>query len=228
MTPVLLTLTRIRVIAPVLLAQLLALPAAMAVPPAPRSGHRLTGVARYADGRVVPNCRVLVLHPAFDPLHETRCDTEGRYQLILDAGSYNAVAILDDGYGKTTLEFWAWNVRVGGDLVLDATIDRIEVYNLSLWNSKGGAPSLFIAFRPMSLDRVGAAPQPRIVEHDTLMVQDLSPALTRGQVRVTVDGTPAEVESLQWYFERYFDQTAGAHRYLPACLVQVARPRLAI
>jgi Carboxypeptidase regulatory-like domain len=85
------------------------------VPANPSARSILSGVVRYADGRPAANCRVLVLHPAFDPMQETRCDGTGRYRLELAPGTYNAIAILDDGYGKTTLEFWAWNVHLAGD-----------------------------------------------------------------------------------------------------------------
>jgi hypothetical protein len=210
-------------IALVLLAQFLA----GSPPPRPVT-PRIAGVVRYADGRGVANCRVVVLHPAFDSLKEVRCDARGHYELSLEAGTYNAIAILDEGYGKTTLEFWAWNVQVSGDLVLDATIDRLEVYNLSVWNSKGGAPSMFLSFRPMSLERAlaGASPEPRVVAGDTLMVVDISPALKRQDLVVTIDGVPTEVESLQWYYERYLDKAAGGHRSMPVGLLQVARPAL--
>lgn len=197
--------------------------------PAPGPVPRITGSVRYPDGRVAANCRVVVLHPAFDPLKETRCDASGRYAVSLDPGTYNAIAILDDGYGKTTLEFWAWNVRVAGDMVLDATIGKIEVYNLAVWNSKGGSSSFFLSFRPMSLERALAKlpTQPRLVEGDTVQVHDLSPALTRQQVRVTLDSAQAEVESFQWYYERYFDKAAGGYRFMPVVLLQLRRPVLA-
>jgi hypothetical protein len=170
----------------------------------------------------------VVLHPAFDPLKETRCDASGRYNVSLEPGTYNAIAILDDGYGKTTLEFWAWNVRVAGDMVLDATIGKIEVYNLAVWNSKGGSHSFFLSFRPMSLERALAKlpAQRRLVEGDTVLVEDLSPALTRQQVRVTLDSAQAEVESFQWYYERFFDKPTSAYRFMPVVLLQLRRPAL--
>jgi hypothetical protein len=195
----------------------------------PRPASKVSGQVRYPDGRVAANCRVVVLHPAFNPLKETRCDSAGRYEVSLEPGTYNAIAILDDGYGKTTLEFWAWNVRVGGDLILDATIGKLEVYNLAVWNSKGGAPSLFVSFRPMSLERSLAKEplQRRVVEGDTVMVQDLSPALGRGQIRIAVDGTETGIETFQWYYERFFDKAANAYRFMPVALLQLQRPALA-
>ena len=104
----------------------------------------LSGVVRYADGRAVPNCRVVVLHPAFEPLRESRCDSDGRYRLELDPAIYNAIAILDEGYGKSTLEFWAWNVRVTDHRSLDATIGTLEVY-------RPGGPSLTGSFQAATL-----------------------------------------------------------------------------
>jgi len=211
---------------PALLSISLALPAPQPVESGPPGVH---GTVRYADGRPAAGCRVLVLHPAFDPLRETHCDANGEYRLELDPGIYNAIAILDEGYGKTTLEFWAWNVRVAGDLTLDATIGRLEVYSLAVWPSRGGSPSLFLSFRPMSLARALANEPPRrvVLEADTLTVRDIAPALTTGSVRVTVDSQPVEVESLQWYYERTFDRKANREEHMRVALVQLHRPSLA-
>lgn len=205
---------------------------AASVPEAPTHlpEARITGTVRYADGRGVANCRVEVKNPAFANVKEVHCDAQGRYELSLEHGTYNAIAISDEGYGKTTLEFWAWNVRVTGDLILDATMDRLEVYNLSVWNSKGGSPAFFVSFRPMALDRalaMGSTPTPRVAEGDTLPVVDISPALTARTIEVTLDGAPMEIQSLQRYYEHHTDRTGGNAFYMPATLVQLRRPSLA-
>lgn len=207
---------------------LVALLGALTLGTVPAADPTISGTVRYPDGRVAANCRVVVLHPAFEPMQEVRCDASGRYKLQLAAGTYNAIAILDDGYGKTTLEFWAWNVRVAGDLVLDATIGQLEVYNLSVWNSKGGGPSFFLSLRPMSLERALANPAvaARVVGNDTLNVLDISPALARETIRVSLDDAPVEVETLQWYYERSFDKKAGTYRDMPVALLQLRRPVL--
>ncbi len=150
------------------------------VPASPSAPSILSGVVRYADGRPAANCRVVVLHPAFDPMQETRCDGTGRYRLELAPDTYNAVAILDEGYGRTTLE-------------------------------------RALAKEP---------PAREVVAGDTLLVEDIAPALTAGSVRVTIDGAPAEVESLQWYYERFVDRESREPRHLRVALLQLRRPTL--
>ena len=217
-------------------------PAAAAVPPpgpeavlagapatAPAADTVLvTGTATYLDGSPVIGCRVVVLHPGFEPMAETRCDDAGRYELRLAPDRYNGIAILDDGYGETTLEFWAWNVDVIRDLAIDALIDRAEVYDLSVWNSKGGSQSFFVSFRPMSLDRAAEGGGEAVVRDvpgiGEVAVVDLAPELTAGSVEVTVDGEPVPVELLQWYWHRIPGDDGDV--YMPMALVQAARPGL--
>jgi len=141
---------------------------------------------------------------------------------------YNAVAVYDDRYGTETLEFWAWNVDLGEDLALDAVVDRLEVYNLAVWNSKGGAPSLFISFRPMSLDCFLAGVEIRDAElgGDVIHVCEIAPSLSTEHVRVTVDDQPVAIESFQWYYELYMNPATSQQEALRTCLLQVERPAL--
>ncbi len=192
------------------------------------SHSTLRGVVRYASGEPCAGCQVAVKHPSFDDLTITRADAAGRYQITLPQGLYNAVAVYDDRYGTETLEFWAWNVDLAEDLGLDAVVDRLEVYNLAVWNSKGGAPALFVSFRPMSLDRFLAGAEIRDVQlgGDVIHVREIAPSLDAEHIRVTVDGRLVAIESLQWYYEFYVDRATSQREALRTCLLQVERPAL--
>jgi len=183
---------------------------------------------RYASGEPCDSCYVAVKHPGFDDLAAARTDAGGRYEISLPQGLYNAVAIYDDRYGSETLEFWAWNADLGEDLELDAVIDRLEVYNLAVWNSKGGAPSLFVSFRPMSLDRflAGGEVLEAELQGDVTRVREIAPSLDAEHIQVTVDGRPVAIESLQWYYEFYADPVTSQREALRVCLLQVERPVL--
>ena len=192
------------------------------------SQSTLRGVVYYASGEPCDSCQVAVKHPGFNDLATTRADAAGRYQITLPQGLYNAVAVYDDRYGTETLEFWAWNVDLAEDLELDAVVDRLEVYNLAVWNSKGGAPSLFISFRPMSLDCFLAGVEIRDAQlgGDVIHVCEVAPLLDAEHVRITVDDQPMAIESFQWYYEFYENPATSQREALRACLLQVERPVL--
>ena len=193
------------------------------------SQSTLRGLVRYASGEPCDGCQVAVKHPSFDDLATTRTDARGRYKIALPHGLYNAVAISDDRYGTETLEFWAWNVDLSEDLRLDGVVDGLEVYNLAVWNSKGGAPSLFISFRPMSLDCFLAGVEVRDDQlgDDIIHVCEIAPSLDAEHVWITVDDQPVGIESFQWYYEFYVNPATFQQEALRTCLLQVERPALA-
>lgn len=192
------------------------------------SQSTLRGVVHYASGEPCEGCQVALKHPGFDDLATTRTDVAGRYHITVPQGLYNAVAIHDDRYGAETLEFWGWNVDLTEDLELDAVVDGLEVYNLAVWNSKGGAPSLFVSFRPMSLDRflAGVEILDAQLGGDVIHVRDIAPSLDAEHVRVTVDDRAVVIESVQWYYEFYVNPSTSQREALRVCLLQVERPEL--
>jgi hypothetical protein len=50
--------------------------------------------------------------------------------------------------------------------------------------------------------------------------------LDEAHVGIELDGEPAVVSSLQWYYEAYGDLGGADVKYMPVCLIRVERPEL--
>ena len=78
---------------------------------------------------------------------------DGNYSITVPKGTYNAFYVDDNSYGKTSLENWGWHMIVDRDENHDFKVGNGEVYNLNVWSNNGGYSTLFIYFRPMTLQK---------------------------------------------------------------------------
>jgi len=107
--------------------------------------------------------------------------------------------------------------------------DDLQLHNLAVWDSPDGSPNVFVSFTPVSADRMtGDVPfRKQMVDGEEVDVADVAPELDEADVRVEVDGRAVDVRSLVWYYAGYGDLGGADMKYMPVCLVRVARPELA-
>lgn len=112
----------------------------------------------------------------------------------------------------------------------DARTDEkgLELHGLSVWDSPDDSPYVYLSFAPISMETFfGEAPFRRaIVAGEEIEVADVAPVLDEGHVGIELDGEPAIVSSLQWYYEAYGDLGGADLKYMPVCLIRVERPEL--
>ena len=144
--------------------------------------QRLHGTARFADGQPVEQPIVLV------PGRKVAAvgDAQGRFELVWDASTtVDFLALFDEGYTKTNLEAYIWDVRLPRDVELSVVLDTLEVYALHAWK-RDAAVSVF--FVPMSLTRLRRALEehPETAGDEMAMVQldGAWPRLTREDVSI--------------------------------------------
>jgi len=145
-------------------------------------------------------------------------DDEGHYEIEVPERTYNTVQVNNDNYKKTILEPWGWHVVVDRDERMDFKIGTAEVYNLKAWSNNYSKKAFMLSFRPMTLancPRLYKKYQTEIngTQRDVL---DIAPELDSTDVRVTINGRPATVLSVQRYYE------TGDKYTMPAYIVQVS------
>ena len=104
----------------------------------------------------------------------------------------------------------------------------LELHDLSVWDSPNDSPYVYLSFAPISMETFfGEVPCRRaVVEGEEVEVADVAPVLDEEHVGIELDGEPAVVSSLQWYYEAYGDLGGADTKYMPVCLIRVVRPEL--
>jgi hypothetical protein len=145
-------------------------------------------------------------------------DAEGHYEIEVPERTYNTVQVNNDNYKKTILEPWGWHVVVDRDERMDFKIGTAEIYNLKAWSNNYSKKAFLLSFRPMTL-----ANCPRLYKKYQTEINgakrdviDIAPELDATDVRVTINGRPATVLSVQRYYE------TGDKYTMPAYIVQVS------
>jgi len=103
----------------------------------------------------------------------------------------------------------------------------LELHDLSVWDSPDDR-YVYLSFAPISMETFfGKAPfRHAVVEGEEVEVADVAPVLDEAHVGIELDGEPAVVSSLQWYYAGYGDLGGADVRYMPVCLIRIERPEL--
>ncbi len=103
----------------------------------------------------------------------------------------------------------------------------LELHNLSVWDSSDD-PYIYLSFAPISMESFfGEVPVIHtVVEGEEIEVADVAPVLDEAHVGIELDGEPAVVSSLQWYYEAHGDLGGADVKYMPVCLIRIERPEL--
>lgn len=182
---------------------------------------------------------ILVKDCGFEDVYVGQCQEDGFYEMILPKRTYNGIVIDDETYDYLTLENWVWNFTAYRDMELNFQVGSLEVYNLHVWPNNGGARTLFISFRPMSLYRGNLMDNNKDYEisdeekkEGRYSITDeefkhnpysgLAPQLDKSEVRIFLDEMELEVVSIQPYPE-FIGSKEGQNKYITAYNVQALR-----
>lgn len=119
----------------------------------------------------------------FDNLYESFTNKNGFFSLTVEKNHYACIyAIKLVDYGKTKLEYWAWNIPAYRDLEINPKYERMEIYNMNAFEPQVSPHETYMVyFRPMSLTKSleiegknskKELEQKAIAEHDTI---DIAP-----------------------------------------------------
>lgn len=151
----------------------------------------LSGKVTDYNGNPIDSAVVLIKDQNFKDVYTTFSDIDGNYSLEIEKGTYYGLAsVRMQDYGKTKLEFWAWNLIVDNDMNLDIKYDKLEVYGVNVFRVQGAYPGYTIYFRPMALSRY-------FEENADQNNPDLAPEKENLDVQVYINDKPVIVNLVQ-------------------------------
>ncbi len=112
------------------------------------NGNPIPAYVWAIPARELPN----VIKDGFDGT-VVQADKCGRYELWLPEEEITGIFIDDESYHKKSYECWIWNVNLKRDIEINPRIDKVEIYNLRVWQSYIHDVALHIHFIPCSLLR---------------------------------------------------------------------------
>lgn len=152
----------------------------------------------------------------FDNAYETLTDNEGNFSIEVEKGTYYCLyAIKESDYGKTKLEYWAWNLPIYKDMEINPQYDRMEVYGINASEPQTGPFETYqIYFRPMSLTKALKLPKRKL---DKI---DIAPkTITKDELNVQLNGIEAEVVAIN----KIDEYARGTTMY--GYLIQILKPK---
>jgi len=157
---------------------------------------------RVTDFNDIPQEGVVVhlKNENFDNLYSTHSGKDGSYELMVEPAVYFCMySVQEAEYGKTRLEYWAWNIPALSDLEINPQYERLEVYALNAFKPQVTPHETFMVYvRPMSLSRqvskYGLGVKPNIKPGD---VVDIAPAnLEAKDLDLRVNGKRTRIMSV--------------------------------
>jgi hypothetical protein len=155
----------------------------------------------------------------FENSYETFTDCNGFFSMSVKPGTYYCLyAITEKYYGKTKLEYWAWNLPIYKDLEINPKYDRMEIYGINGFEPQRGPFNTYmIYFRPMSLTK--ALSLSKESKTDTINIAPEN--ITKEELNVTVNGIKTKVVGI----DRIREYTRD-NKYMFAYVIQILKPEI--
>ncbi|MXV39394.1 hypothetical protein GO491_12045 [Flavobacteriaceae bacterium Ap0902] len=153
----------------------------------------------------------------FENSYETFTDKNGFFSISVEPGTYYCLyAIREKDYGKTKLEYWAWNIPIYKDLEINPRYDRMEIYGINGFEPQRGPFNTYmIYFRPMSLTKVLNLPKKS--KSDTINIAPDS--ISKEELNVAINGIKTKVVAIDKIREYIRDD-----KYMFAYVIQILKP----
>lgn len=153
----------------------------------------------------------------FKNSYETFTDSNGFFSIEIEPGTYYCLyAIYENDYGKTKLEYWAWNLPIYKDLEINPRYDQMEIYGINGFEPQRGPFNTYmIYFRPMSLTK--ALSLSKESKSDTI---DIAPEnISVEELSVKVNGIKTKVVAIDKIREYIKD-----NKFMYAYVIQILKP----
>jgi hypothetical protein len=187
---------------------------------------RIYGYVTDFANHPLDSVSVRLKNKKFENMYTTLTDSKGYYSMIvLKDLYYSLYAIKPSDYGKSKLEYWAWNIPAYEDLEINPQYDRMEIYGVNAFEPQVGPwETYMIYFRPMSLTKGldlqnNLGDKDKINDLDTI---DIAPKMIKNEeLEIRVNEQKCKIVSIS----KIPEYARGGYMY--GYLVQVKKPEKA-
>jgi hypothetical protein len=178
---------------------------------------KIHGTVKDYKGGTIDKANVMLFNRSFQPIHQAISDENGQYNLEVPKGNYYGMAVINrNHYGKTKLEYWAWNIPAKENIQINPHYDKMEVYALNAFRPQGAHPSYIIYFRPMSLTKA-------LESRKKSEKIDLAPHLEKSEINVEINKENVDIYSVQRVKE-YVENKDGTPSSMSSYMIQTSLP----
>ncbi|WP_100615076.1 carboxypeptidase-like regulatory domain-containing protein [Confluentibacter citreus] len=181
---------------------------------------KIYGQVTDFNNNPIDSVSVRLKNKAFENLYETLSDKNGHFSLTVSKGHYYCLyAIKPSDYGKTKLEYWAWNIPAYSDLEINPQYERLEIYGVNVMEPQVSPwETYYVYFRPMSLTK-GL----NLKQDNKQKEIDIAPSsIQLDELFVQINNTEAEVLSIT----KIKEYARGS--YMFGYIAQIKKPKEAL
>lgn len=166
----------------------------------------ITGVITDKNGNLMEDVSVRLMNESFEDVISTTTNLNGEYCLETEDKHYPFMIAVKE-YKEKYLEFWCQNINLTKDIIINGSIDKLEIYGLHCFRIHGAHPALTVYFRPMSLEK--------LIKGRT----DISPNIIDNSINVSINNKSLNVLKVN-RVEEYCGEIC-----LNAYLIQISLPK---
>lgn len=176
---------------------------------------RLYGTVKFYDGTPIERPVISVTGKDMVAIG----DEEGKFEMNI-CGEEQQIGVFEKNYSKKTLEAWIYNINLKEDTRLDIKIDKLEVYNINMWE---GQRSDYIHFIPMSVIRAKQAIEQGFEnELELLSKGEIWPKLNKNDVRIYANEDEVKVLTFQ-EVEDFLNEHNGKIYTRPSYVISIPK-----
>lgn len=188
---------------------------------------RVYGHVTDFKGKPIDSVTVRLKNKKFENLYGTLSDKEGYFSMKVAKGSYSSLyAVRSNDYGKTKLEYWAWNIPAYKDLEINPRYDRMEIYAMNAFEPQVSPHETYMVyFRPMSLTKSlefqGKNSKKELEQKaikEKRMIDFAPNAISAEELEVSINGHKSEVVDIS----KVREYARGTYMY--GYLIQIRKP----
>jgi len=173
----------------------------------------ISGKVTDFENNPIEKATVGIKNTDFKDIYQTETDKNGNYKMKVAKRKYFALyAIRESDYGKTKLEYWAWNIPAQDDITINPKYNNLEIYGVHIFEPITKPNNTYrIYFRPMSLKKFQ-----QVNGNDTI---DIIPILQKDEITIKINDNISNIKTLDKVLEY---NTTG--KYIYAYELQVIKP----